>query len=84
VSGSYYGKNQVNGFAEAGVWPVGRNIPGISILLQALRPSMTAKEVLPKRTTSRFSSHIYVGTICSLQKAVSAVQRSRTSQGTKG
>ena len=69
-------QNDVNGFVEAGVWPVDRNISALSFFLLAL-PTTTEKEMLQKRTIADFSAHIYMGTICSLQKAVSAVQGSK-------
>jgi hypothetical protein len=53
----------------------GQKYSRIIIFLQAL-PTTAEKEVLQKRTIGGISAHIYVGTICSLQKAVSVVQGS--------
>ena len=54
----------------------GQKCSRIIVFLQAL-PTTTEKEVLQKRAIAGFSAHVYVGTICSLQKAVSEVQSSK-------
>jgi hypothetical protein len=54
----------------------GQKYSRIIVLMQAL-PTTTEKEELPKLTIAGFGTHIYVGTICCLQQALSAVQCSK-------
>jgi hypothetical protein len=61
----------------------GNKCSRIIVFLHALSPSRTAKEALLKDTRQASVHTPNVGTICSLLKASSAVQRCRTAQGTQ-